>query len=179
MKRQKHRAKANKGRKTAAAPAGAPAAELEASAKTPRNMFSRRDAMRTAALAVVGTAAAGGLGWYLVEEVQATIREDDFTQIGNGIPTIVQIHDPQCSHCAALQRETRKALSAFDDDELQYVVANTRTTKGSSLARSHGVSHVTLLLFDGEGNRQATLVGRNSSEYLEEVFRRHIGKRGS
>lgn len=177
MKRQKHKAKANKGRK--AAPAGAPAAEAQASAKKPRNMFSRRDAMRTAALAVVGTAAAGGLGWYLVEEVQATIREDDFTQIGNGIPTIVQIHDPQCNHCAALQRETREALSAFDDDELQYVVANTRTAKGSNLARAHGVSHVTLLLFDGEGNRQGTLVGRNSSEYLEEVFRRHIGKRGS
>ena len=177
MKRQKHKAKAGKPRKTATT--AAPAAEAQASAKKPRNMFSRRDAMRTVVLVVAGTAAVGGLGWYLVEEVQATIREDDFTQIGNGIPTVVQIHDPQCTHCAALQRETRKALSAFDNDELQYVVANIRTAKGSSLARSHGVSHVTLLLFDGAGNRQGTLVGTNSSEYLEEVFRRHIGKRGS
>ena len=177
MKRQKQKAKAGKPRKAAAN--AAPAAETQASAKKPGNMFSRRDAMRTAVLAVAGTAAVGGLGWYLVEEVQATIREDDFTQIGNGIPTVVQIHDPQCTHCAALQRETREALSAFDDDELQYVVANIRTAKGSSLARSHGVSHVTLLLFDGEGNRQGTLVGNNNAEYLEEVFRRHIGKRGS
>lgn len=179
MKRQKHKAKAGKPRKAAATPAEALSAETQPSANKPQTMWSRRDAMRTAVIAVAGTAAVGGLGWYLVEEVQATIREDDFTQIGNGIPTVVQIHDPQCTHCAALQRETRKALSAFDDDELQYVVANIRTAKGSSLARSHGVSHVTLLLFDGAGNRQGTLVGNNNAEYLEEVFRRHIGKRGS
>lgn len=43
-----------------------------------------------------------GGGWYLVDEVLATIGEQDLTRIGNGTPTVVQIHDPQ-SH-ESLQR---------------------------------------------------------------------------
>ena len=62
---------------------------------------------------------AGGGGWYLVSEVRATIAEQDLSRIGNGIPAVVQIHDPQCPRCLALQRETRKAMSGFADDELQ------------------------------------------------------------
>ena len=58
-------------------------------------------------------ALAGGGGWYLVDEVMATISEQDLTKIGNGIPSVVQIHDPQCSRCIALQNETRKAMKAF------------------------------------------------------------------
>lgn len=174
MKRQKHKASAGKKRKTAAQRAAAPQSVQETKAP-----WDRRRVLRTIAGGAAVAAALGGGGWYLVEEVQATIREGDFSRIGNGIPTVVQIHDPGCRLCAALQSETREALSAFDDDELQYVVANTRTAEGSALARAHNVSHVTLLLFDAEGNRAGTLVGNNSAEYLEEVFRRHVGKRGS
>ena len=38
------------------------------------------------------------------EYVEATIREGDLSQIGNGTPTVVQIHDPQCPRCVALVR---------------------------------------------------------------------------
>ncbi len=122
---------------------------------------------------IVAALAAGG-GWYLVDEVTATISEQDLTKIGNGIPTIVQIHDPQCSRCIALQKETRKALKAFGRDELQYVVANIRTEKGRALARANRVGHVTLLLFDSEGKRRQILQGPSHRDYLEMMFRKHV-----
>lgn len=121
------------------------------------------------ALAVVGSA-----GWYLAEEVRATNREHDLSRLGNGVAAVVQVHDPRCPTCRALQRETRVAINAFEPDEIQYLVANIRTSEGRTFARAHRVGHVTLLLFDGNGERRNTLVGLNTAKKLERVFRRHV-----
>ena len=118
----------------------------------------------------------GVTGWYLANEVRATIQEGDLTRIGNGIPTIVQIHDPQCPKCVALQQETRDALSNFEDGKLHYLVANIRTVEWKMLATSHGVGHVTLLLLDGQGRKLNTLVGSNTGRYLTEMFRDHLSR---
>lgn len=114
-------------------------------------------------------------GWYAVSEVSANIREQDLSRLGNGIPTIVQIHDPQCPRCRALQKETRAALEAFGDGEFQYVVANIRGAEGRSFAERHGVGHVTLLLFDGQGRRQGVLQGNLSRSALIDAFQQHLG----
>lgn len=135
---------------------------------------SRRDVLGLVRTWGVVAALAAGGGWYLVDEVMATISEQDLTKIGNGTPTIVQIHDPQCSRCIALQKETRKALAAFDSDELQYVVANIRSEKGRALATANGVGHVTLLFFDGAGQRRQVLHGPSHRDYLEMMFRKHV-----
>ncbi len=128
---------------------------------------------RNGAIAVV---AAGGAGFLLVEHVRGTMREHDFSRIGNGTPTVVQIHDPQCSMCLALQRETRKALGQFNDSEIDYVVANIRSADGKRLANQYRVPHVTLLLFDGDGVRQATLTGQRKSRELAVAFRHILPK---
>lgn len=135
---------------------------------------SRRSALSSIRNWGLFAVAAAGGGWYLADEVLATISEQDLTKIGNGIPTVVQIHDPQCSRCLALQRETRKALKAFESDELQYLVANIRSHKGRALATANKVGHVTLLLFDANGQRRDVLHGNSHSDYLELVFRKHI-----
>ncbi len=122
---------------------------------------------------VVGVLVAGG-GWYLVEEVSATIAEHDLSKIGNGTPAIVQIHDPECPRCRELQRETRRALKAFGDDEIQYLVANIRHAEGQALAAAHGVPHVTLLMFDGAGKRRDMLTGNYDGDFLATVFREHL-----
>ncbi|MEM7522983.1 MAG: hypothetical protein AAF360_04320, partial [Pseudomonadota bacterium] len=115
---------------------------------------------------------------HLLPEGAATwlesLIEHDLTRIGDGVPTVVQIHDPNCGLCRELQRETREALRAFDADQLRYVVANTTTPEGRRLAQVHGVSHVTLLLFDGAGKRRQTLRGVAESAILEDAFRRHL-----
>lgn len=168
MTKQKNRLpkRAGKQRKQAAA------TPPEVKGQTDRRGFMRR--LGNSTLVAVGI---GGLGWYIVSEVRAGIDEADLSKIGNGIPTIVQIHDPQCPTCQALQREARKALDQFEDGELQYLVANIRQDKGKYFASKHGVPHVTLLLFDGAGQHSDTLSGPDTAENLERAFRRHLERR--
>lgn len=166
MKRQKRKSKsANKHNRSQQQPA---------EGDTP----TRRDFLRKARNGAIATLAVGGGGWFMVDQVRATIREQDLSRIGNGIPTVVQIHDPQCRQCVALQKEARDAVCNFDG-ELQFVVANIRSLEGGQLAAAHGVGHVTLLLFDGAGQRRAVLSGPNTSEYLTDAFRLHIARHGN
>lgn len=116
----------------------------------------------------------GAVGWYMIDEVTATIAEHDLSRIGNGVPSIVQVHDPQCAHCRALQRETRKALREFDDSALQYLVANIRTDMGRDFAAAHTVGHVTLVLLDGQGKRRSIVRVRHQADMLGTLFRAHL-----
>ncbi|MCG8360854.1 MAG: thioredoxin family protein [Kiloniellales bacterium] len=168
MKRQKPKIKRT-GKKKTGSVAGAGEA---------RKKPNRRDFLRRMSHGALGLAAVGGVGWYVVEEVRASIREKDLSLIGNGTPSVVQIHDPQCPRCRALQRETREALEAFDDGELQYLVANIRTAEGKRLANAHRVGHVTLLLFDAEGRKRDVLVGPSTADILTRAFRRHLARSG-
>lgn len=131
----------------------------------------RRDFLRLARNGAIGLAAVGGIGLFFVQKVRGSIHEHDLSRVGNGTPTIVQIHDPQCPLCVALQRETRDVLGEFDENELDYVVANIRSTEGSGFASRHAVPHVTLLLFDGTGQLKATLRGQRQSRELKVAFR--------
>ena len=170
MKRQKRKGKRPaKSSRPASAPATA-SAEEEAP--------SRRDFLRKARNGGIALAVVGGGSWYLIDTVRASMREHDLSRIGNGVPTVVQIHDPQCPQCVALQRETRDALCEFDDGQLQYVVANIRSPEGRQLATTHRVGHVTLLLFDPAGERRTTLYGPKDADYLTLAFRRHVAKYG-
>lgn len=168
MKRQKRKTTAKKKQTGSTA---APAAEPSAPRK---KTFSRRDLLQNIGYGVVGLGVLGGGGWYLASTVHAGIVEGDLSRIGNGIPTVVQIHDPGCPMCRALQREAREALEAFDKDEIQYLVANITQQDGRELASTHGVGHVTLLLFDGSGKRRGVVRGENSAEILEMEFRRLV-----
>lgn len=134
---------------------------------------SRRDFLRKARNRSLLALVLGGGGWLVVDDVRATIREGDLSRIGQGVPTIVQIHDPQCPLCSALQREARDAMSDFEPDQLQFVVANIRGEEGRKFAASHGVGHVTLLLLDPKGKRREVLTGPNTSSYLKAIFERH------
>ena len=160
-------AKRNK-RKTQQKEAARTAAEA-AGPETSRRRFL--GLMKTGA---IGVAAVGGLGWLVRDQFMATAAEYDLTRIGQGTPKVVQIHDPQCPSCAALQREARAAVETFDEDEICLLVANIRTAKGSAFAASHGVGHVTLLLFDGAGRRVAVLEGRRQRDELMQRFKQIV-----
>lgn len=160
--------------------AGKPNTQPALNQKRKTDQTDRRGFIGWLGTGAVATAAVGGVGWYVVSEVRAGIQEADLSKIGNGMPTIVQIHDPQCPTCQALQREVRTALDQFEEDELQYLVANIRQDKGRSFASKHGVPHVTLLLFDAAGEHRDTLSGPNTADNLERAFRQHLeGRRQS
>lgn len=119
----------------------------------------------------VGVVAAGGV--WSVSSFRSYAAEHDLSQVGQGNPTIVQIHDPQCPTCTALQKQTRAALRDFDDCGLTYLVADIKTPEGAAFARRYNVPHVTLLLFDGAGALQRTVQGVQQASQLAEVFAVH------
>lgn len=129
----------------------------------------RRDVLKLARNGAIGAVALGGVGWWALSGIRATAAEMDLTKVGNGQPTIVQIHDPQCALCTELQRETRKALKCFDG-QLQYLVASIRTDEGARFAAARGLPHVTLVLMDGTGAVQEVIRGVHSEGELKPRF---------
>ncbi|MEP3525848.1 MAG: hypothetical protein ABJ081_12040 [Hyphomicrobiales bacterium] len=132
--------------------------------------LKKRKTLKTLRNTVIGVLLLGGAGAYMYRSVLASRLEQDLTELGNGTPMVVQIHDPGCSLCTALQKEVRQALKAVDDSALNYRVANIRTQEGRRFASRYGVPHVTLLLFDGRGNLKQTLRGPRQNEELEITF---------
>ena len=131
---------------------------------------SRREFLRKARNYAAGIAIAGSAGLFVTQYVRSAIHEHDLTRLNNGRPTVVQIHDPQCPICQALQREARKALKHIDDDRLDFLIANIRSAEGRAFANRYGVPHVTLLLFDAEGNLKSVLQGKREASELRTEF---------
>ena len=140
---------------------------------------TRRDVLRLVPAGILGAAVLGGAGYLGVGAVRAGAAEYDLSRIGTGKATIVQIHDPQCPVCTALQKEVRKALKDIDQEDLVYLVANIRTAAGQQLAQKRRVPHVTLLLFDGEGNLQEVLRGMQNKDALFQQFQAHFKAHGA
>jgi hypothetical protein len=51
----------------------------------------------------IGLAVLGGAGFGVAHMVRGTAHAHDLTRVANGKPTVVQIHDPQCTLCVALR----------------------------------------------------------------------------
>ena len=132
----------------------------------------RRQFMGKAAWIGVGTVVLGGATFLGARSVRAKMAEFDLSRVGQGVPTVVQVHDPQCPTCTALQRQTRRALRGFEEDQLIYLVADIKTQQGQVFAGQFGVPHVTLLLFDGKGKLVETLRGMRQADELEPAFAR-------
>ncbi|MEM9062824.1 MAG: thioredoxin family protein [Pseudomonadota bacterium] len=136
--------------------------------------MSRREALGLAKFLGVGALVLGGGGWYFTSKVMAGMREGDLSKIGDGMPAIVQVHDPQCPDCRALQRAARQALDEIDTSQVHYLVASLDTPQGRQLAQENGVGRVTLLLFDGKGRVRGVIQGRRSKEALLDAFNQHL-----
>ncbi|MEL7014288.1 MAG: hypothetical protein AAFO72_13560 [Pseudomonadota bacterium] len=147
----------------------AKAASGSAKAQTPVKP-ERRAFLSRSGQVLIGAAVIGGGSVFAVSAVRATAREQDISRIGQGVPTVVQIHDPGCSLCSALQKETRKALKGIDPTELDYVVANIKTDEGGAFALAHGQPHVTLMLMDPEGAPVQILSGPQDRNDLRRIF---------
>jgi NAD(P)H-hydrate repair Nnr-like enzyme with NAD(P)H-hydrate dehydratase domain len=145
-------------------------------AKSPMN---RRDMLRLGRNGALGLAVLGGAGFWVMNSVQAMASEQDLTRVGQGKPSVVQIHDPSCPTCTALQRETRKAMKQFGECDVVFLVADISQDQGRKFAVQHGVGHVTLLLFDADGNRTQTLQGMRHRAELETILAGHFKEHGA
>lgn len=134
----------------------------------------RRRFLRFVRNAAISLPVVAGIGYFSVQSVEATICEADLTKIGHGKPSIVQIHDPQCPSCLQLQRQTRKALKSFESDAFTFLVANIKTLDGKLLAARYGVPHITLLLFDANGEMVQIVRGPSDTDSLRSIFAAHL-----
>lgn len=132
--------------------------------------MSRRSMLSGGAVA---SAVVIGGGFWGVSSFRSYAAEHDLTRVGNGDPAIVQIHDPNCPTCTALQKQTRRALRDFDDCGLTYLVADINTSEGAAFARRFNAPNVTLLLFDGQGELHRRVQGLQQAAELANVFAAH------
>jgi len=135
---------------------------------------SRRDALKSLAFYGTGGAILLGCGAAFGLDFRKKLAEADLTKIGQGTPTIVQIHDPSCQLCQALQRETRAALADCDEDYM-YLVANITTQDGAAFQRRMGQPHVTLALLDGNGTPLHFINGVTPAARLKTQFQTYFG----
>lgn len=140
---------------------------------------NRRNLLKLMRNGAIGAIAIGAGGYFTLRSVRAHEREHDLTRVGQGKPTVVQVHDPRCPTCTALQKETRNALKQFGECDVLYLVADITSQTGAAFANRFGVPHVTLLLFDANGKLQTTLRGMRYRDELETVFAGHHAKHGS
>jgi hypothetical protein len=103
----------------------------------------------------------------------------DLSVIGQGIPTVVQIHDPQCQLCVRLRSNANAAIARIADEDILFRVADVTTPEGRSLQRKHNVPHVTLLLFDKDGKLNRSLNGVKTDDELHQIFLAHINRRAN
>jgi len=115
-------------------------------------------------------------GYFSATSVQAIISEADLSKIDGGKPSIVQIHDPQCQLCRTLQSQARKAMKSLDEGTYEYLVANIRSEDGLAFSSKYGVPHVTLLLFDAQGQMVEIVRGPSDVETLRRAFTEHLEK---
>jgi len=136
--------------------------------------LSRRGALKRVGLYTGGAVVLAACGAAFARDFQVKLAEGDLTKIGRGKPTIVQIHDPSCQLCRALQRETRAAL-ADCDESYDYLVANVKTQQGAEFQRRMGQPHVTLALLNGDGTPLHFVNGVTPAETLKATFGRVFG----
>jgi len=82
----------------------------------------------------------------------------DLSVVGNGTPTVVQFHDPNCQLCRQLKSNVDSVKGEFTD-QVQFKIANMGSAKGKAFASKHNVPHVTLLFFNDKGRRVNMLQG--------------------
>ena len=95
----------------------------------------------------------------------------DLSVIGNGVPTVIQVHDTGCQLCQKL-RDNVNAVKGEFRDRIQFRIADIHTAEGRALASHYDVPHVTLLLFDSKGELVTTLHGVREPESLRPSFKR-------
>ncbi|MEM6373109.1 MAG: hypothetical protein AAF727_10070 [Pseudomonadota bacterium] len=134
---------------------------------------TRRGMLKLAGGGVLAATGVAGAGLWGLSSFRAYAAEHDLTRLGEGPVTIVQVHDPQCPTCTALQKQARAALRDFDDCGITYLVADIKTPEGAAFARKYRVPHVTLLLFDGAGELHQTLQGLQQASQLAQAFAAH------
>lgn len=99
----------------------------------------------------------------------------DLSRVGQGIPSIVQVHDTTCPVCTELRNNISRIENEFDDSQLLILVADINKEEGLHFAaRFTQHRRVTLLYFDPAGNLIDVQSGLQQPEELRRQFENYI-----
>lgn len=136
-----------------------------------QSTFSRRKfIIIPAAIAAIGVTAFG------INAYETSRRElHDLSVIGNGTPTVVQIHDQTCQICMRLKKITKTITN--DDDRVQYRIADIGSKEGKSFQQKYNESKTTLLFFDAKGKHVHTTHGLQDADNIQASIQNLISKK--
>lgn len=106
--------------------------------------------------------------WLILEEREARALAD-LSVIGSGEPVAVQVFDQGCPDCRRLRDNAERALDNIDAPPAWRMVS-INTSQGARFASAQMVDHVTILLFDGQGERADVIRGVATTDELETAF---------
>lgn len=97
----------------------------------------------------------------------------DLSVIGNGVPVIVQIHDPSCPTCRQLKSRMNAAMKDLPD--VEYRLADISTSQGRTFqSENGGLPKITLMFFNAKGDHRHTLQGLVSPEEIKAAASRYF-----
>ena len=120
-----------------------------------------------AAVAIGGTA----FGLNALETGKRELH--DLSVIGQGVPSIIQIHDPKCPTCRRLKNIVTNTLSS--EIPVNYRLADITTVEGKALQSKYNVPNITLLYFDKRGKHVHTTQGLQTKEQISDTVNALFG----
>jgi hypothetical protein len=101
-------------------------------------------------------------------------RVRDLSDVGTGVPAVVQVHDATCPVCTELRGNVADIEGEFDDDELLIRVADVHSDEGLAFAARYTTARrATLLFIDGNGELVDVHTGAQDIPTLRQSFSRH------
>lgn len=142
----------------------------KASEANQSTLSRRKFILIPAAVAAIGVAAVG------INAYETNQRElHDLSVIGNGTPTVVQIHDQTCQICMRLKKITKTITN--DDDRVQYRIADISSKKGRAFQQQYNQTKTTLLYFDSKGKHVHTTNGLQDADNIQASIENLISRK--
>lgn len=137
-------------------------------AKTKQGLFS----IRRRSLAKLGLAAMLVVPGYVALSAYNKNLEmqRDLSVIGQGLPTLVQVHDETCPKCRKLLSSVNAVITEFPD--MGFKIADLKSTAGKKFSVKHQVSKVTLMYFDSAGKKIDVVSGLQSKDDVRSFVKR-------
>ena len=137
---------------------------------------ARRKFLRVSVYTALGALTTSTLAWAMVNYKQNYEARHDLSVVGNGIATVVQVHDPACRLCQQLRSNLFAAQSDFPEEKLLVRIADITSVAGAAFASQHQVPHVTLLFFDARGQLVQTLQSVTGEDDIHAALTSLVGR---
>jgi hypothetical protein len=151
-----------------------PAGEARKRAAKKKRLLTKRQFRLLATASIVALVVAiGSVAVFAFQRGQEEVY--DLSQVGTGVPAVVQVHDFTCPVCTELRETVQVIEDEFTESDLLIRIADVHTDEGLEFASRYTTARrATLLFISGNGELVDVRSGEASAAVLRERFQRHI-----